>query len=104
MFETKLPLKLQVSARISVISMSVLEFAWPFCKSTCLGKIASCEPLGRVHACLASSYIMQNKQEDKEDILCLQEQYWADGVYCKCRENFCLAYLFRQGMPSLQHY
>lgn len=69
-----------------------------------MGKIASSEPLGRVYACLAASYIMQNKQEDKEDTLCLQEQYWAGSVYCKCTENFCLAYLFSNNMPSIQCY
>lgn len=70
--------------------MALLEFACPFCKSTCIGKIASSEPLGRVYACLASSCIMQSKQGDGEDILCLQEQHWAEGVYCKCMENFAL--------------
>lgn len=99
----KMPLKLQVSARLSLISMALLEFACPFCKSTCTGKIASSEPLGRGYACLASACIMQSKQGDGEDIVCLQEQHWAEDVYCKCIENFFLAYLFSNKAPSLQH-
>lgn len=88
----------------SLISMALLEFACPFCRGTCIGKIASSEPLGRGYACLASPCIMQSKQGDGEDIPCLQEQHWAEGVYCKCTENFCLAYLFSNKAPSLQHY